>query len=293
MTSKPSSQQQRLNDINVAVDVSEGETRMSSADLLTTDAVRRVARDVKDITREPNDNIVYIHSTRSVNCGYAMVVGTPDTPYFCTPMFYKLVFPTDYPHSPPKMSFLTYASPSGTPVRLHPNYYTNGKCCLSLLNSWNGDKWTGCQTLRSLLTTVLMTLTDDPITNEPGFSARSEQNGPYSAVVVDACLSWIARFLTGKDKVRFCEDDVENSEVNAQFRDEFIKRFVKDESYGKTVVKLLEAYPDAKASSRNAYVKWIRKYDNTEHNIYCYRASYRLAFEKTRVEAISALSSQE
>ena len=43
---------------------------------LTADAIRRVGRDIKDILKEPHENIVYIHSTTKVNVGFAMVVGT-------------------------------------------------------------------------------------------------------------------------------------------------------------------------------------------------------------------------
>ena len=196
---------------------------------LTADAIRRIGRDIKDILREPHENIVYIHSKTRVNVGYAMVVGTRDSPYFCVPMFYRIEFPEDYPHAPPKMKFLTQSAPNGTYVRMHPNYYVNGKCCLSILNSWSGEKWTGCQTLRSLLMTVLMTLTEDPLTNEPGYSRHlKEIHNIYRAAVTEAGVNWISKFISGscRHNIRFCEDDTENNSLIESFKTEFVNKFV-------------------------------------------------------------------
>ena len=67
-------------------------TRSQLGSLLLRRAIRRVGRDIKDILKEPHENIVYIHSTTKVNVGFAMVVGTCVTPYFCVPMFYRIEF---------------------------------------------------------------------------------------------------------------------------------------------------------------------------------------------------------
>lgn len=258
---------------------------------LTADAIRRVGRDVRDMLREPNENIVYIHSTTSVNVGYAMVVGTCDTPYFCVPMFYRLEFPSDYPHSPPKMRFLTHSSPNGVTVRMHPNYYANGKCCLSILNSWNGEKWTGCQTLRSLLMTVLMTLNDDPLTNEPGHSSRTKTHDAYRAVVTEAGVHWIAKVLSEENPhtVRFCPDDEENNRLNEAFRSEFVTRFARSDEYGKTALGLLLQYGGGVIAS-NMYSKFVRGYEDSVHYVPCYRGEYPVDFSKARSAAIAALA---
>ena len=92
------------------------------------------------------------------------------------------------------MLFLSYSSPDSIRrVRMHPNYYTNGKCCLSILNTWSGDKWTGCQTIRSLLLSVSMTLTSDPLENEPGF--KNDDEPLYRPIIVDAGMHWLYNYL--------------------------------------------------------------------------------------------------
>lgn len=270
------------------------ETNVENTVSLTVDAIKRVGRDVKDILKEPHENIVYIHSTTSVGTGYAMIVGTCETPYFCVPMFYRLEFPQDYPHSPPKMRFLTHSAPNGMSVRMHPNYYTNGKCCLSILNSWNGEKWTGCQTIRSLLMTVLMTLTDDPLTNEPGFSSHSKTHDYYRAVVTEAGVDWMSRFINGTCVVRFTKDDEENCRLNQQFKDVFIDKFVKNSDYGVKVLEGLKNYggtvkPSRKDVLYDTYNRWIKMVDDGTYNLPCYRATYSINFGKTRQNAISTI----
>jgi len=258
---------------------------------LTVDAIRRIGRDVRDILKDPHENIVYVHSTTNVNVGYAMVVGTCDTPYFCVPMFYRIEFPEDYPHAPPKMKFLTQSAPNGTYVRMHPNYYVNGKCCLSILNSWSGEKWTGCQTLRSLLMTVLMTLTEDPLTNEPGYSSHNDIHEKYRAVVTEAGVNWISRFISGgaRHDVRFCQDDAENDGLIESFRTEFIQRVVKNESYGVAMLRMLSEYSDDRSES-SMYREFVKPHDLASHYVSCYRGDYSINFERVRLSAIETLT---
>ena len=258
---------------------------------LTPDAIRRIGRDIKDILKEPHENIVYIHSTTKVNVGYAMVVGTRDSPYFCVPMFYRIEFPEDYPHAPPKMKFLTQSAPNGTYVRMHPNYYVNGKCCLSILNSWSGEKWTGCQTLRSLLMTVLMTLTEDPLTNEPGYSRHKDIHDKYRAAVTEAGVNWITKFVSGSTRhiVRFCENDSENNSLIESFKSEFIKKFVNDEHYGITVLRMLNEY-DISDCDGNMYSKFVKEHDLSSHYVSCYRGEYIINFERVKTSAIEVLT---
>lgn len=256
----------------------------TQSNAMTTEAITRIARDVRDIMREPIDNIFYIHSTRSINRGYAIVIGTSETPYFCVPMCYKLKFPTDYPHMPPKMKFLSYSSPNNKSIRMHPNYYVNGKCCLSILNSWSGDQWTGCQTIRSVLTTILMTLTENPLENEPGHRKGTLESDTYRAIVAEAGLELIANYLTGASPIRFCKNDEENNEVNEKFRELIFDNIVKHNDYGRKLFDVLNS-----SKTKNYIYKWIKPFDLNEHYIACYRLTCKINYEKTRTKIIDVL----
>ena len=66
----------------------------------------------------------------------AFVSGPIDTPYFCGAFIFDVYFPKDFPNVPPQVQFITTA---GGTVRFHPNLYADGKVCVSLLGTYDGD----------------------------------------------------------------------------------------------------------------------------------------------------------
>ena len=64
-------------------------------------------------------------------------------------------------------------------TRYNPNLYKCGKVCVSILNTWSGDKWSSCQTLNSVLLTLCSLLNDAPLENEPSRSQSSSDFLPY------------------------------------------------------------------------------------------------------------------
>jgi ubiquitin-protein ligase len=196
---------------------------------LGKDTILRIAMDVKGILKNPVENVYFVRDQSDLRKAYAMVIGTRDTPYDCVPMFYDITFPDDYPHSPPKFKFLTYKAANracssvwsnarASFVRLHPNYYVNGKCCLSILNTWRGQSWSGCQTISSVLNVILMTLTEYPLENEPGKSGTSPGGLLYRSIILDAGLSIIGSFLNDELAIRFSQEDAENQQILAEFK---------------------------------------------------------------------------
>ena len=68
----------------------------------------------------------------------------------------KLVFPAQYPQSPPEVKF--------TPPLFHPNVYPSGKVCLSIINEHEG--WKPSITVKQILLGV-QELLDTPNPNSP------------------------------------------------------------------------------------------------------------------------------
>ena len=60
-----------------------------------------------------------------------------------------------------------FVTNNGT-TRFHPNYYTSGKVCLSLLNTWRGEEWSSCNTISSILLHMASIFTDKALLHEPG-----------------------------------------------------------------------------------------------------------------------------
>ena len=135
---------------------------------INNSTIKRIASDVKSILNDESslssENIYYKHDDENILKGYALIIGQKNTPYGYGYYFFEFNFPDNYPFSPPVVRYLTN---DGT-MRFNPNLYTNGKVCLSTLNTWSGEGWTSCQTITSILITLSSVLCENPLLNEPG-----------------------------------------------------------------------------------------------------------------------------
>ena len=145
--------------------------------------IKRIAKDVKYIMANgaslSSENIYYKHDEENIMKGYALIIGQHDTPYGYGYYFFEFKFPHNYPFSPPEVRYLTN---DGT-MRFNPNLYTNGKVCLSVLNTWAGESWTACQTIYSILFTLSTVLCASPLLNEPGIREDHNDVHKYNYLV--------------------------------------------------------------------------------------------------------------
>ncbi|CAD0107760.1 unnamed protein product [Aureobasidium uvarum] len=106
-----------------------------------------------------------------------LFVGPLGTPYEYAPFMIDLHLPSQYPYEPPKAFFHSWtAEGAGMSGRVNPNLYEEGKICLSLLGTWQGDQarneaWTPHQsTVLQVLVSILgLVLVREPYYNEAGF----------------------------------------------------------------------------------------------------------------------------
>jgi ubiquitin-protein ligase len=154
---------------------------MSKSIFLSKETIRRLLLDIKNISINPltDNGIYYIHDDEDLLKGYALIIGPDDTPYFGGFYFFEFQFPTDYPHSPPIVLYRT----NHDNIRFNPNLYTNGKVCISLLNTWKGEQWTSCQTLSTILLNLCTVLCKDSLLNEPGVSTNHQDFINYNNVI--------------------------------------------------------------------------------------------------------------
>jgi len=153
----------------------------SKNEIITKETIKRLLNDVKTIIKSPlSDNgIYYVHDDADILKGYAMIVGPSETPYFGGFYFFKIIYPTDYPHSPPTVSYHT----NGDGIRFNPNLYKCGKVCISILNTWRGEQWTSCQTISTLLLALCTLLCKDPLLNEPGIDKKNNDCIKYDKII--------------------------------------------------------------------------------------------------------------
>jgi ubiquitin-conjugating enzyme E2 Z len=155
---------------------------LETQSVITRETIKRLAKDVSNIVKKPltDNGIYYVHDETNMLRGKACIVGPQNTPYEGGYYFFDFFFPHDYPNNPPKV--LYYTNDGNT--RFNPNLYKNGKVCLSVLNTWRGPQWTGCQSISSILLCICgVVLTDNPLINEPGITEKHRDFETYNKII--------------------------------------------------------------------------------------------------------------
>ena len=179
-------------------------TQKSGNVFISKETISRLTKDIIYITKNPLDDhsIYYCHDEVDMMKGYAMIVGPSDTPYFGGYYLFEFTFPYDYPYSPPKLTYLT----NDGNVRFNPNLYTNGKVCISILNTWHGEQWSSCQTISSILLTLCTVLNKNPLINEPGITVNHPEISKYNACIEFSNISVAICDQINKTRVYSCSE---------------------------------------------------------------------------------------
>jgi len=154
---------------------------MGDSKVISKETISRLISDVKEVKNEKltKDGIYYKHSEEDLLKGYALIIGPQKTPYSNGNFLFQFDFPVDYPHAPPTLTYMT----NDGYTRFHPNFYKNGKVCISILNTWKGEQWTGCVTIKAILLTLASLMDDKPLLNEPGITESHKDNKPYNKII--------------------------------------------------------------------------------------------------------------
>lgn len=151
-------------------------------------ALKRILnKDIKEIDNQKlNDLGIYVHfDEEDMFKAKAMITGPKGSLYESGFLFFNIQFPTNYPYSPPDLSYV-----SRNKVRIHPNLYVGshnsgfGKVCLSILGTWSGPKWTTIMDITTVLITIQSLLDQNPLHHEPGQEKENGSvNGYYNEVI--------------------------------------------------------------------------------------------------------------
>lgn len=120
---------------------------------------------------------VYVRTWESrLDLFRVLFVGPEETPYASAPFIMDFYLPTDYPQAPPQAFFHSWSGESGLGGvgRVNPNLYEDGKICLSLLGTWEGNKVEGWNPAKSTILQVIVSilglvLVPQPYFNEAGY----------------------------------------------------------------------------------------------------------------------------
>jgi ubiquitin-protein ligase len=119
-----------------------------------------------------SSGIYYWFDESNMKRGKALIVGPADTPYEGCPLIFDFQLPADYPHTCPRVTFMT----TDGVTRFHPNLYVTGKVCLSILGTWAGPAWSPALNISKVLLTIQSLLESNPIVNEPSFESYTLEN---------------------------------------------------------------------------------------------------------------------
>ena len=151
---------------------------------------KRCMADIAELQKEiyTSQGIYYSADENDCRQGYACVFGPEGTPYEDCPMLYHFEIPSTFPFDPPKVLFRTYDGQT----RFHPNMYKDGKCCLSILHTWEGPKWASTMRLSTVLVTLQSLMDTEPLLHEPGCpDAKGPKGKEYAQFVEHSCMRYI------------------------------------------------------------------------------------------------------
>ncbi len=229
---------------------------------VTKQTVTRLIKDIKQVLEYTTDNptIMYKHDETNMLIGYAFIVGPSSTPYQYGNYFFQFNFPTNYPFSPPTVRYLT----NDGLTRFHPNFYKNGVCCLSILNTWKGPQWTSCQTILSVLLTISSLFQNDPLLLEPGIKEPNPDISKFNDIIyyqnLHFCIYKVLSFVLKNEYNSYSSLDC----VLDRFKEEIKQHFFTNAS---TILSLIQVKTRSVSNQTCVYtsIYCMRAFTNYEH----------------------------
>ncbi|KAF9076116.1 hypothetical protein BDP27DRAFT_1313919 [Rhodocollybia butyracea] len=125
----------------------------------------RLQREYRILTTSLPENILVRAYEDRADLLRTLIIGPQNTPYEDSPFVIDWHL-ADYPHSPPSAHFHSLTNGNG---RVNPNLYEEGKVCLSILNTWTGDRSESWDANRSSLLQALVSIQGLVLVREPWF----------------------------------------------------------------------------------------------------------------------------
>lgn len=152
-------------------------------------AERALMTEYKSLSKETWTEISLINDN-IYEWSVALIVLNPDSIYYGGYYKAKMTFPKNYPYEPPTFAF--------TRPLWHPNVYTDGRLCISILHAPGedlmsgeaaGERWSPVQRVESVLISVLSLLDDaecsSPANVDAGVQLRSDPEAYRKRVAED------------------------------------------------------------------------------------------------------------
>jgi ubiquitin-protein ligase len=125
-------------------------------------SAKRISKEYRDIISKPPMNVSAGIVDNDINHWEAIIIGPEGTPYANGTFKLDIIFPLDYPFTPPKILFKTKI--------YHCNIDAHGHICLDILK----DSWSAALTIEKVLLSIC-SLLNEPNPHDPLVPAISQQ----------------------------------------------------------------------------------------------------------------------
>ena len=120
-------------------------------------SIKQINRQFKTLTKDPN-SLFSVSLTEDIYKWSLLLLGPPDTIYEGGIFNAEMVFPKDFPNSPPLVKFIDNI--------YHPNVYPDGKVCISILHDGEdeygyesvSERWNPSHSVSSILLSIISML---------------------------------------------------------------------------------------------------------------------------------------
>lgn len=141
---------------------------------------KRLVSEINILKTSLPPGIFIRHGESRLDVMKTVIIGPEGSPYENGIWEFDVFCPSEYPNIPPQVSFKTTG---GGRHGLNPNLYSDGKVCLSLLGTWQGEPWRPGQStlLQVLVSLQAMVFCEQPWFNEPGREHSYDKNAANAA----------------------------------------------------------------------------------------------------------------
>lgn len=226
--------------INVGNFRTLNKVEIKETNILSNAASKRVARELsalkKTIQVHFNSSIfVRVHekNTRFIR---VLITGPDNTPYDSGVFIFDLYITDIFPEGPPSLKIV-----NGANKRLNPNLYADGKVCLSLLGTWQGESW-DAQTsslIQLLISVQAQILVPHPYFNEPGYQREyGTEQGDKSSKKYNTVIQYYV--------MNNIYDSISNPGAFPEFKQVIENHFKEKKNY---IIKLVDKWVSECSSS--------------------------------------------
>ena len=192
---------------------------------------KRLLKELSELTKSQNSKLLLENDylvafdEENLNKIFAIIKGPKDSLYRHKFIRLDLVIPSDYPHSPPKVSFVNRNG-----ARIHPTLYEDGRCCCTILNTWPSimsesnsklEAWTSSFGIETVILTFLSFLDNEPYTYEGNAPNNQSYNDYVLYQTWDTCLIRYLIEPQGSTAARYL-DQIDQPELFTIFIKDYI-----------------------------------------------------------------------